>query len=149
MFKKMILPLTAALLLAGNAFAADQSGTFSKKAYKIKGSWTLTQVDGQNVIRLSDDFKTKNGPDLKIFLSKKNVANLKKKPSLISPLNLGVLKSNKGTQDYVIPADVNLGDYESILIHCEAYNILWGGFDIPDTDGGPAAVVEEAQGYGS
>jgi hypothetical protein len=149
MIKKLILPIFAALALAGNAFAADQSGTFSKKKYNIKGSWTLTQVDGKNVIRLSDDFKTKKGPDLKIFLSKKTVGTLKNKPSLIAPLNLGVLKSNKGSQDYIIPANIDLSQYESILIHCEAYNILWGGFDIPDVIGGPAVGVEAAQGYGS
>ena len=138
MLKKLILPILATMVLAGNAFAADFSGTFEKKAKKIKGSWTLTHVDGQQVIRFNDDFKTKNGPDLKIFLSKKSVSNLSKNPTFIAPVSLGLINSVKGGQEYVVPADVNLADFESILIHCEEFNILWGGFDIPDSSAAPA-----------
>jgi len=58
MLKKIILPILATMALAGNVFAADFNGNFEKKAKKIKGSWTLTQVDGQQVIRFNDDFKT-------------------------------------------------------------------------------------------
>jgi len=145
MLKKLILPAAIALAFAGNAFATDSNGIFTKKKYKIKGSWTITQVDGKNVLKFGDDFKTKNGPDLKIFLSKKNVADLKKNPEFIAPINLGLIDSNKGAQEYILPDDINLDDYESILIHCEAYNILWGGFDIPDSE----AAVETKQSYGS
>ena len=132
MLKKLILPILATMVLAGNAFAADFSGTFEKKAKKINGSWTLTHVDGQQVIRFNDDFNTKNGPDLKIFLSKKPIADLKKRPTFIDPANLGFIDSIKGGQEYIVPDNINLDDYESILIHCEKFNILWGGFDIPE-----------------
>lgn len=146
MLKKIILPILATMALAGNVFAADFNGNFEKKAKKIKGSWTLTQVDGQQVIRFNDDFKTKNGPDLKVFLSKKSVDNLSKNPTFIAPVNIGLIESVKGRQEYVVPADINLADFESILIHCEKYNILWGGFDIPDEATAPAV---EAEAYGS
>ena len=134
MFKKMILPMVAALAFAGNAFAIDSNGTFEKKAKKISGSWTLAEVDGQQIIRFNDDFKTKKGPDLKIFLSKKSVNDLSKNPTFIEPLSLGLIDSNKGGQEYIVPEGINLDDFESILIHCESYNILWGGFDIPNTE---------------
>ena len=134
MLKKVLFPLALTLAFAGNAFAGDATGTFEKKSFKINGSWTLTEVDGQQVIRFSEDFKTKNGPDLKLFLSKKSVGDLSKSPTFEAPLNLGLIDSNKGSQEYTLPADVNLDDYESILIHCEQYNKLWGGFDIPEGD---------------
>ena len=132
MIKKIIISVAATLAFASSAFAGDYNGTFEKKSFKIKGSWTITQVDGQQVIRFNDDFSTKKGPDLKLFLSKKSVDNLSKNPTFEAPLSLGLIDSNKGQQEYVLPEGVNLDDYESILIHCEQYNKLWGGFDIPE-----------------
>lgn len=134
MFRKFAVAAIAAFAFASSAFASDYNGTFQKKAYKIQGSWTLTQVDGQQVIRFNDDFRTKMGPDLKIILSQKSINSLSKNPTLKTPLNLGLIQSNKGQQDYVLPEGVTLGDYESILIHCEAYNVLWGGFNIPNAN---------------
>ena len=45
-------------------------------------------------------------------------------------LNIGELKKTKGAQEYEVPAGVNLGDYGSVLVHCEAYSVLWGGGDL-------------------
>jgi len=40
---------------------------------------------------------------------------------------ISVLNANSGTQDYVLPAGINIEDFSTILIHCEAYSVLWGG----------------------
>lgn len=100
---------------------------FTKKKYKIKGDWQVVQEGGKTIIRFSDDFKTKNGPDLKVFLSPQRVADVTGKTALEGAVTLGALKSNKGTQDYVIPNGVSLANFSSVLIHCEAYSVLWGG----------------------
>ena len=109
------------------ASAASQNQAFFKKKYKIKGTWSLTQRDGQSFIVFSDDFKTKNGPDLKIFLSPKSTADVNGKNAVEGSINLGVLKSNKGAQEYAIPAGTDLSTFSTVLVHCEAYSILWGG----------------------
>lgn len=106
------------------------NGSFTKKKYSIKGQWQVIERDGQTVIRFSDNFKTKKGPDLKIFLSPTSVASVNGDTAVSGSLNLGELKAFKGGQEYVVPAGVNLSDYESVLVHCEAYSILWGGFDL-------------------
>jgi len=103
------------------------SGDFIKKRKSIKGSWSVVQENGQTIIRFADDFKTKNGPDLKIFLSPQTIQAVNGKTATAGSVNLGVLKSTKGTQDYVVPAGVNLENFNSVLVHCEAYSILWGG----------------------
>lgn len=114
------------------AVMADKalSGTFEKTSFKIKGSWQIVEENGQTIFRLSDDFKTKNGPDLKLFLSPKSVGDVTGKTAVNNAVKLSVLKSNKGTQDYVIPADVDLSQFKSILVHCEAYEKLWGGANL-------------------
>ncbi len=112
-------------------YIKTSSGTFTKKRYSIHGEWNITSVDGKTVLRFSDNFKTKNGPDLKVFLSPKNMGDLTGKTALDGALNLSVLQSNKNEQSYTIPDTVDLTQYESVIIHCEAYSVLWGGFDIP------------------
>lgn len=138
LFKTFAIAGIASCLLIGgtsqswaqSSIVTEASSSFVKKRYKIKGSWNIIQKDGQNVLRFNDDFKTKGGPDLKIFLSSKPLAELNGDNVVESSHNLSVLKSKKGLQSYVIPDDINLSDYKSIVIHCEAYSILWGGFDL-------------------
>ena len=103
------------------------SGDFVKKKKSIKGSWSVVQENGQTIIRFAGNFKTKNGPDLKIFLSPKTIKAVNGKTATAGSVNLGVLKSTSGTQDYIVPSGVNLADFNSVLVHCEAYSILWGG----------------------
>jgi len=114
----------------GSGTKASAESSFVKKRYTIKGTWDITEQNGQKVITFNDDFKTKGGPDLKVYLSPNNIRQLNSKTVEQSALKLSVLKSNSGAQSYVIPADVNLSDYKSVVIHCEAYSVLWGGFDL-------------------
>jgi len=107
-----------------------KSGSFEKTSFKIKGNWTIVKENGQTIFRLSEDFKTKNGPDLKLFLSRKSVGNVTGQTATQDAVKLSVLKSNKGSQDYIIPTDIDLSQFSSILIHCEAYSKLWGGANL-------------------
>lgn len=113
----------AALKVTTSASSQD----FIQKSYNIKGNWSVIQEGGKTIIRFSDDFKTKKGPDLKVFLSPQTVADVTGRTALEGAVTLGVLKANKGTQDYIVPAGVSLIDFSSVLIHCEAYSVLWGG----------------------
>lgn len=103
---------------------------FTKKKYKISGDVKIIKKDGQTIIRLSDDFRTKSGPDLKLFLSPQNVDSATGANATQGAVKLSVLKSNRGSQDYVVPAGVDLAAFNSLLIHCEAFSVLWGGADI-------------------
>ena len=132
------MAMTAPILTAAPAFAqssytgesassATQSQSFFKKKVKIKGSWTLTERDGNQYISFSDDFKTKKGPDLKIFLSPKSADDVNGINAVEGSVLLGELKNTKGTQEYLVPADVDLSTFSTVLIHCEKYSKLWGG----------------------
>lgn len=103
---------------------------FQKKTYALKGAVTVEQRGEQTVLVFSDDFRTKKGPDLKVFLSKNAVSAATGANATTDAVRLGVLTSNKGAQEYVLPAGVTLSDYASVLVHCEAFSKLWGGADI-------------------
>lgn len=100
--------------------------SFAEKAFKIRGDYSIVTENGQTLLRLSDDFKTNNGPDLKVFLSPQSPETVTGRSATSGAVLLGALKTNKGGSDYVIPAGVNLAGFQSVLIHCEAYSKLWG-----------------------
>ena len=104
-----------------------QNQRFFKKKYKINGTWTLVQNRDKTVIRFSGDFKTKSGPDLKVFLSPKSVTEVNGKNAIEGAIKLGVLTNNRGAQEYEIPAGTDLSQCSTLLVHCEAYSVLWGG----------------------
>ena len=106
------------------------SGDFVRKSKRLKGSWTVEQRGDKTFIVFSDDFRAANGPDLKIFLSPKSVSGATGKNAVDGSINIGELQKTKGTQEYEIPAGVNLSDFGSVLVHCEAYSVLWGGGDL-------------------
>ena len=106
------------------------SGDFVRKSKKLKGSWTVEQRGDKTFIVFADDFRAANGPDLKIFLSPKSISDATGKNAVDGSLNIGELKNTKGTQEYEVPAGINLADYGSVLVHCEAYSVLWGGGDL-------------------
>ena len=106
---------------------AQPRGAFVRKQKSISGDWSVVTVDGQTVIRFYDNFRARSGPDLKVFLSPQSVDQVSGKTATNGAVLLGKLKSTKGTQDYVVPEGVTITNFGSVLVHCEAYSVLWGG----------------------
>ena len=103
-------------------------GSFVKKFKPIEGTFLIRQVGDKRELVLDEAFKTKKGPDLQIIFSPLTIeqaenGNADGKGSL----SIGLLQSNKGAQSYELPADLELTQYRSLLIHCVKYTKLWGG----------------------
>ncbi|MEL7541983.1 MAG: DM13 domain-containing protein [Pseudomonadota bacterium] len=130
----MVATAPAAFAESANASVAVAaelpSGTFVKKKKKLKGAWEVVQRGDKTFIVFAEDFRAANGPDLKIFLSPQTVSDVTGKTAINGAINIGELKATKGTQEYEVPAGVNLADFNSVLVHCEAYSVLWGGGDL-------------------
>jgi len=122
--------LTFAMPQIASASDDGETKQFVKKRYSIDGTAKVVTRDGKTHLIFSNDFKTKNGPDLKVYLTKKPVSQLTGEDVALEGEKLGVLKSNKGEQSYILPDDINTEDYKSVVIHCEAFTVLWGGFDL-------------------
>jgi Electron transfer DM13 len=72
---------------------------------------------GGNVLRLEDLVVT-NGPDLYVYLSIDKSAS--------DFVNLGRLKANIGNQNYPIPDGTDMTKYDTVLIWCRAFSVLFG-----------------------
>ncbi len=76
----------------------------------------LQQVNS-NILRL-ENLKITNGPDLYVYLSTDKSAS--------DIVNLGKLKANNGNQNYNIPTGTDLSKYDTVLIWCKAFSVLFG-----------------------
>ena len=73
--------------------------------------------DGTSVLRL-ENFKATNGPDLYVYLATDKSAS--------DIVNLGRLKGNIGNQNYPIPSGTDVTKYNTALIWCKAFSVLFG-----------------------
>lgn len=87
------------------------------------GQATIYQLpEGNNVLRF-EDFDVTNGPDLHVILS--NHPNPLNSNDVGDYLDLGSLKGNLGNQNYDIPAGVDLSQYQSVVIYCVPFHVVF------------------------
>jgi hypothetical protein len=78
-------------------------------------------ADGKQLLRL-EDFKATNGPDLYVYLATDDTAQ--------EYVSLGELKANIGNQNYEIPEGTDLAKYNTALIWCKQFSVLFGSAEI-------------------
>jgi hypothetical protein len=100
-------------------------GGWTKRTAASSGAWSIVDRDGDMFVLLSADFSTRAAPDLKLFLSPKAPDDLNGQNATDGALLIAPLAATRGAQEYPLPAGVDLADYETIIIHCEAYSKLW------------------------
>ena len=103
-----------------------KSGRFHSLAHETTGTAGLYQTtEGSRLLHLAD-FKTSNGPDLRVYLvAGSDGAN----DELIrdgSFIDLGALKGNIGAQNYELPGNADLMRYRSVSIWCRRLGVSFG-----------------------
>lgn len=87
------------------------------------GSATILQQGEQRVLRF-EEFSVTNGPDLHVILSE-NPTPTSRDDIGDNYVDLGALKGNKGNQNYEIPAGADLSQYQSIVIYCVPFHVVF------------------------
>ena len=121
-----VATLFVAPIAAAHANEVIASGEWVKKTQAIRGTWSIVERDGRTFIEFDDQFRTRNAPDLKVFLTADSSATLENENAIDNAVFIARLQSNRGAQSYELPADVNAADFSSVIIHCEQYTKLWG-----------------------
>lgn len=80
--------------------------------------------DGSNLVRF-EDFRTTNGPALVVYLAQHESPASAADVLDGGFINIGKLKGNVGNQNYVVPANVDIADYNSVVIWCELFGVLF------------------------
>ena len=102
--------------IVGASAQTIKTGTITGKSVKwTTGSVRIVRTSGGHELRLAENFKTKKGPSLWVYLG--NVKPEKR---------IGRLKSVNGAQVYALPASVKIEDYSSVFIYCVPFNAVFG-----------------------
>jgi hypothetical protein len=115
-------PITGAIETDGKI----ASGTFHSVAHETKGTAAIYELaGGKRVLRLAG-FETSNGPDVRVLLGKAPDASDDATVKTAGYVELGSLKGNVGDQNYEIPAEVELADFNSVTIWCHRFSVNFG-----------------------
>ena len=89
--------------------------------HKTSGTAKIIIVDDKKFLSL-ENFETTNGPDLYVYLSTDKSSE--------DYANLGRLKGNVGDQNYEISDDIDLENYNTAVIWCRAFSVLFGSAEL-------------------
>jgi Electron transfer DM13 len=111
-----------------NAPNVPRTGSFVGVGDGIHNAEGIAKVillqDGSSILRL-ENLHVTNGPDLYVYLSPDKSAS--------DFVNIGKLKANNGNQNYEIPAGTDLSEYDTVLIWCRPFSVLFGSTELTST----------------
>lgn len=111
--------------------AVLSSGAFRDLEHPTSGTAKIARLaDGSRIVRL-EDFRTSSGPDVVVILSStpatENDWSAYDDGTFV---NLGALRGNVGSQNYAVPASVDISRYRSVVIWCRRFNVAFGAAPI-------------------
>ncbi|MEM9950588.1 MAG: DM13 domain-containing protein [Chloroflexota bacterium] len=98
--------------------------TFIDAVHNGEGTATIFQLPDDSRILRFENFRVTNGPQLHVVLSRNN-------PTSIfgdigdDYIDLGPLSGNVGNQNYEIPDDVDLEEYNTVVIYCVPFSVVF------------------------
>ena len=114
-------------LAEADAQAVLAQGTFGDVDAIHKGDGTATVyrgVDGRRTLRLTD-FRVTNGPALEVWLVASKDVTSSGDVTGAKTVSLGRLKGNVGDQNYTLPPDLDLDEFQTVVIWCEQFSVLF------------------------
>ena len=94
------------------------TGSFTSNAHNTSGTTKIIRDASGKIQLVFENFKTDNGPDLRVWLSPNNSG---------SPYQeIGLLKAVTGNFSYELDASINYTANNRVLIWCKAFSVLFG-----------------------
>ena len=107
------------------------SGTFIHANPSDPVHWGKGEVGVyQRAVFLEPDFEVGPGPAYHVYLVPKPSIRASSDMKDVMYVDLGRLRSFKGSQRYQVPDGVNLKDYPSVIIWCERFGVLISPADL-------------------
>jgi Electron transfer DM13 len=117
---------TSDLLLTGSFIGVGDG------IHDAQGIAKVIPIEGGGDILRLENLVVTNGPDLYVYLSTDKSAS--------DFVNLGRLKANIGNQNYPIPTGTDMTKYDTVLIWCRAFSVLFGSAELTSSAGVSAST---------
>lgn len=112
-------------LAGGTSVLARGELQFVDAIHNGKGLVLIVQSGSERILRF-DDVAITNGPDLHVYLSNDAGGRYVEGDTLY----LGSLRATNGSFNYVLPADLRLSEYRSVIVWCRAFSVLFTWADL-------------------
>ncbi|MFQ5625563.1 MAG: DM13 domain-containing protein [Methyloligellaceae bacterium] len=89
----------------------------------------------QKTVFLHQDFEVGPGPDFHVYLVPKVKVRASGDVANTMYVDLGRLRSFKGSQKYSIPAGLDLSKFESVVVWCQQFSVLISPADLKPANG--------------
>ena len=122
--KKILATFALALTLTAPAIATaaaqTSNGTFTGASDHITtgGVTVVKTADGGAVVILDSDFSLDGAPDPRVGFGKDG--------QYVDTSDLGALNNNNGLQVYIVPASINVDDFNEVYIWCLKFGVPLG-----------------------
>jgi Electron transfer DM13 len=104
------------------ASPAIKSGQFVTAEHTTEGAARIVTENGKRYLVLDSAFMTDAGPDLFVLLHQEQMPQTYAQ----NYISLGELQNVKGEQRYEIADDVDLANFQSVVIWCRQFNATFG-----------------------
>ncbi len=104
------------------------TGLFKAAIHETAGRASVYwNSNGSLSLRLTD-FHTSNGPDVHVVLANAGDPALTKTSpgTALELLEIAPIKGNEGDQEYMLPANVDFTQYNTVVIYCERFRAVFG-----------------------
>jgi Electron transfer DM13 len=109
------------------------TGRFVSHEHATSGRVRVLELDdGTRVLRI-ERLVTSNGPDLRVWLSDARVVGGRAGWFVFDDgrhVDLGALRGNLGSQNYPVPAHVDLDELYSVSIWCRRFHVSFGAAEL-------------------
>ncbi len=107
----------ASVVLARGTFTGADS------FHRSEGTATVYRV-AQDIVLRFEPFEVTNGPDLHVILTK-HPAPRTHGGVMAGYVEVGKLKGNIGSQNYVLPSSAGLDEYRAVVIYCQPFHVVF------------------------
>ena len=123
----MMEPVMSALANPQDEVRAVKQGQFrdADSFHRGSGDATIFATPGGNHILRLEDLNVTNGPALHVLLASHPDPADSGDVKSDEYVDLGPLKGNRGNQNYPIPADVDVSGFNSVIIYCKPFSVVF------------------------
>lgn len=106
------------------------SGSIVDHDHSGDGTITVITDGDRRFLRFEEDFAIDNGPDLNVYLVRG--ADAEGDAGLFDDdfIDLGDLKGNIGAQNYELSADIDLDEYNTVVIWCVRFGVAFNAANL-------------------